>query len=562
MGIPRAPLFTASLLLATGVAVAPVLAATHSAAPDATALPNPAAIPDDTVLEAAGARIGLITINSAEIFDLSDPRENRWLYRAANRWHINTRAGVVRAQLLFRSGEPYLHRLLEESERKLRQLNFLREPRIRPLAYHDGVVDILVETHDVWTLQLGPSFGRSGGKNDSSLEFQDHNLLGFGKTLIAGFSRGVDRDSTYFEWRDPAVFGGRWIDSLRWAKNSDGRDWRVQFVRPFYALDVHYSAGLTLADGTGEDTRYMLGSEYDRYRHAARRFDLYAGWSPGLRAGHVLRLSAGWRVERDNFSTLYSGAAPLPVTLGPLPAARDLAYPYMRADWLTDQFHTTRNQDLIERTEDLRFGLAASLQLGLASPAFGADRRAWVYAARADYGWPLTARQQLYAGAGVSGRSEQGSAVDRRTSADLAWYWRTSRRTLTHVRIGGDAGHALDLDHYYELGGDSGLRGYPLRYQMGDARAQLKIEERVFTDWSWWRLFNVGGAAFFDAGRTYGSNPIGVPQLGWLRDVGFGLRLGNDRSALGNVIHVDIATPLNGENLSRLQFLVSTEATL
>ena len=198
MGNPRAPLFTVSLLLAAA-AVAPAFAAAT----------DHGTLPDDTALEAAGARIGLITIHSAEIFDLSDPRENRALYRVANRWHINTRAGVIRAQLLFRSGEPYQHRLLEESERKLRQLNFLREPRIRPIAYHDGVVDVLVETHDVWTLQLGPSFGRSGGKNDTSLEFQDHNLLGFGKTLIAGSSQGVDRNSAYLGWRDPAVFGSR-----------------------------------------------------------------------------------------------------------------------------------------------------------------------------------------------------------------------------------------------------------------------------------------------------------------------------------------------------------------
>jgi hypothetical protein len=545
MTIPRALVYAVSLLLAAGAAAA-----------------DQAALPDGAALEAAGARIGLITISSAEIFDLSDPRENRSLYRVANRWHINTRPGVIRAQLLFRSGEPYRHRLLAETERKLRQLNFLREPRIRPVAYHDGVVDILVETHDVWTLQLGPSFGRSGGKNDTSLEFQDHNLLGFGKTLIAGSSQGVDRNSTYFEWRDPAVFGGRWIDSLRWANNSDGRDWRVQLVRPFYALDVRFAAGLTLADGQGEDKRYLLGSEYDRYQHAARLFDAYAGWSPGLRNGRVLRLSAGWRVERDSFAALYAGAPPLPLTLAPLPADRDLVYPYVRAEWLSDQFHTTRNQDLIARTEDLTFGLAATLQIGLASPSFGADRRAWVFAARADYGWQLSSRQQLYAGAGLSGRSEARGTVDRRANADLAWYWRTSRRTLTHVRISGDAGHALDLDHYYQFGGDNGLRGYPLRYQLGDARAQLKIEERVYTDRSLWRLFNIGGAAFFDAGRTYGSNPIGVPQLGWLRDVGIGLRLGNDRSSLGNVIHIDLATPLDGEHLSRLQFLVSTEATL
>ena len=550
MNAMRIPLWTLSLLAMSAVAMGADVTGTG------------ATLPDDAALEAAGARVGTITIRSEEIFDLTDPRENKRLYRVANRWHVNTRAGVIRSKLLFASGEPYRHRLLEETERNLRRLNFLREPHIRPVAWHDGLVDILVETHDVWTLQLGPSYGRSGGKNDTSLEFQDHNLLGFGKTLIAGASQGVDRNSTYFEWRDPAAFGGRWTDSFRLANNSDGRDWRVQFNRPFYALDVHHGGGLALEDATGEDTRYRLGSEYDRYQHAARLFDAYAGWSHGLRAGHVLRLTTGWRSERDVFAPLYTGVPPVPVTLAPIPADRDLVYPYLRVDWLTDQFTTTHNQDLIARTEDLAFGLAASLQLGLSTPAFGADRRAWIYALSASYGAKLSDRQQLYAAAAVSGRAEQPGAADVRSSADLAWYWRTSRHTLTHVRISADAGHALDLDHYYSLGGDNGLRGYPLRYQLGESRAQLKIEERVYTDWSLWRLFNIGGAAFFDAGRTYGSNPIGVPQLGWLRDLGIGLRLGNDRSSLGNVIHIDIATPLDGENLSRLQFLVSTEATL
>ena len=141
------------------------------------------------------------------------------------------------------------------------------------------------------------------------------------------------------------------------------------------------------------------------------------------------------------------------------------------------------------------------------------------------------------------------------------WYWRSSRRTVTHIRVAGNAGQELDLDHYFLLGGDNGLRGYPLRYQEGSCRLQLKIEERYFTDWSIWRLFDVGGALFFDAGRTSGGNPVGTPQLGWLRDVGIGVRLGNNRSSLGNVIHIDLATPLDGEHLSRLQLLVSTEAT-
>jgi outer membrane translocation and assembly module TamA len=104
------------------------------------------------------------------------------------------------------------------------------------------------------------------------------------------------------------------------------------------------------------------------------------------------------------------------------------------------------------------------------------------------------------------------------------------------------------------------LRGYPLRYQGGDARALFTVEQRYFTDWYPFRLFRVGGAVFFDAGRTWGPAPLAAPNLGLLKDAGFGLRFGNARSGLGNVIHVDVAFPFDGDNsIKRVQFLVQTK---
>jgi hypothetical protein len=42
--------------------------------------------------------------------------------------------------------------------------------------------------------------------------------------------------------------------------------------------------------------------------------------------------------------------------------------------------------------------------------------------------------------------------------------------------------------------------------------------------------------------------------------VGFGLRLGNGRSALGSVLHVDFAFPLDGDSsIHRMQVLVETK---
>ena len=125
-----------------------------------------------------------------------------------------------------------------------------------------------------------------------------------------------------------------------------------------------------------------------------------------------------------------------------------------------------------------------------------------------------------------------------------------------------DASSKLDPDQQLLLGGDNGLRGYPLRFQGGTGRWLFTAEQRGFSNWYPFRLFNVGGAIFFDAGQTWGQNPLGPPSLGLLKDIGVGLRLGNSRSALGNIVHIDLAFPLDGgAGINKLQFLIETKRT-
>jgi hypothetical protein len=65
---------------------------------------------------------------------------------------------------------------------------------------------------------------------------------------------------------------------------------------------------------------------------------------------------------------------------------------------------------------------------------------------------------------------------------------------------------------------------------------------------------------FADAGRTWGRSSVPAPSFGWLADVGVGLRLGMSRSGLGNVLHIDLAFPLNGEeSIDSMQFQVETK---
>jgi hypothetical protein len=66
---------------------------------------------------------------------------------------------------------------------------------------------------------------------------------------------------------------------------------------------------------------------------------------------------------------------------------------------------------------------------------------------------------------------------------------------------------------------------------------------------------------FFDMGGAWGEAELAPSEhLGLLKDIGFGLRLGSTRSALGNVLHIDVAFPLDGQrSIDRVQFLVQTK---
>ncbi len=180
-------------------------------------------------------------------------------------------------------------------------------------------------------------------------------------------------------------------------------------------------------------------------------------------------------------------------------------------------------------------------------------------AASAVHGWQPSDEQQLFLSSVFSSRVEQDHARNLIFDNSAKYYLRWREDWLLYVALSATATDALDPDAQLLLGGDNGLRGYPLRYEAGASRAVLTVEQRVFTDWYPFRLVRVGAAVFGDMGRTWGSAVVGNSDPGMLRDVGLGLRLGNTRTGLGNVLHVDFAFPLNAiPGIQRFQFLVQT----
>jgi hypothetical protein len=516
---------------------------------------RPAGLPSDAELEAAGAVIGKIDIDIRNIFDQSDARESNGLFLLANRLHIRTKRSTVKAQLLFASGDKYRGRVLAETERTLRLLTYIYDARVVPVRYADGKVDVKVITKDVWTLSPGVSFGRTGGTDTTKLNLQDTNFLGWGKTLQITRGSDVDRTSDTIQWTDPNVFGSRWTSALAYSDSSDGSERSLQVIRPFYSLDAPWSTKITALSFDRTVSRYNLGEIVDQFNDNETSYELSGGLSNGYVDGWTKRLTFGMRYDRNIF--LPTPATSLPAQQ--LPPDRTLSYPFVGFDILQDKYKKVGDENQIGRTEDLYFGTEITGEVGLSNGVFGADRNAIMLAAKALRGFELTELQQLFLTSDFSSRIEDGRTRNLIADAAAKYYWRWREDWLLYAGLSGTVTDALDPDMQLLLGGDNGLRGYPLRYESGTSRALLTVEQRFYTDWYPFRLVRVGGAIFADVGRTWGNGVIGNSDPGLLRDVGFGLRLGNTRSGLGNVLHIDFAFPLNNiAGIQRFQFLVQT----
>ena len=515
----------------------------------------PEQVPKDDDLEAAGAVIGDIVLEKRNIFDLSDPKENKWLYRWANRLHIVTRDQVIRNQVLFENGDPYSGRLLEETERIVRSNRFIYDAKVEPLRYENGVVDVKVTTQDVWSLTPDVSFSRSGGENRTALGIEETNLLGRGQLLRLKWIDNVDRTSTQFDFEDRNL-GSSWVSAfLRVADSSDGETQFLSIVRPFHELDARWSGGGWVSLDDRRTALYRLGDEAAEYRRERDYVTGFVGWSAGLRDGWVRRWTAGYVFDDNRFSEATDPTLPAVI-----PEDRELIYPYLGIEILQDAFSTTSNTNQIGRTEDFYMGTRFSASVGWADESIGADRDALIVAATLNLGFGSLDKTALLLTGVTSGRREGGDSKNATTSIRAGFYHRQSEKRLFFMELSGTAGHDLDLDNPVQLGGKSGLRGYPLRYQTGDSKALFSIEQRYFTDWYPWRLFRVGGAIFADVGRTWGDNPIGERNYGWLKDVGFGFRFAPTRFSTSKVAHLDFAFPLDGDpSIDSVQILLEAK---
>ncbi len=474
------------------------------------------------------------------IFDSENPSEDNWLFRWANNFHVLTREETIGQQLLFSEGERAPVRLLDESARLLRNQAYFHDVDIRPVGRCGDRVDVEVITKDNWSLTPTLAFDSVGGESTYSIGMRDSNLLGRGKLLSLERGKELDRQSTELLYQDPNVLGTRLRNRVSLVDSSDGDTRAFDLDLPFYSLDSRFAWAVRLLDDVRQDTQYARGVEVSEVEHDIEDYTVELGFSGGLQNGITRRFRIGFRHQQDRFAL--SDDLPPPAVF---PTDRQMDYLFVGYEAIEDRYATAFNLDQIYRTEDLHLGYSFSISAGYANKAFGSDQHRFILRGNFRDSIRFTADNYWQHELEWEGLFNQDSksTEDIYVRYENRYFHRQTESYSFFARAEAVYGHNLNTHRQVVLGGATGARGFENRFQTGDKRFLLSLEERWYSDIHLLNLLRLGAAVFVDAGRVWSSDAA-IQDDTWLADVGFGLRLASSKAASNRIAHLDFAFPL------------------
>jgi outer membrane protein assembly factor BamA len=491
-------------------------------------------------------RIGSVIIVTEDVFTEREAAGGG-AYAWTNALHVTTRPGVIRSFLLFHEGDAFDPEKLDETERNLRKLPFLKSATVMAGEPHDGTVDVTIVTQDSWSTEPGASVESAGGSSDWGVELKESNVLGTGRALSILYDADPDRTRRGFQLHDPAFIRPYWDADFLYTNNSDGVESRLAIRRPFFSIATQWGVEILIDDVEESQKLYEASRMAQEFARDHSRVTAGFGFAVRRTGTTAHRLSFGADWIHDEFRALQAGG-------GLLPEAREFHYAYAGYQFIQNRWIERRwvNRDL--HVEDFNLGTELNARFGVSPAAFGNEDGSTL--ASVSLGRGLALSGDAFALGRVSAESRFGYANRNAVAHAEGWVVRPlaaryPQTSIAHARI--DWGSELDRDRQFFADGETGLRGYRLHAFEGDRVAMLNLEHRVFLGRELWHVLSPGAAAFVDAGLA------GSALGGWghvKTDVGVGLRLGLTR-APRNLFRLDVAYALDPDPRGERGFVVS-----
>lgn len=453
-------------------------------------------------------------------------QEGNWLARTGNKLHALTREGIIRRDLLFKTGERFDPELAVRSQQLLLSRPYISDTDISVAVdpLDTTRVDIIVHTRDSWSIGIDAALY---SEKRTMLGLSDVNILGTGTRLKVetNFSR---KDFTYggnvVGYEMPNVLGSFFTFEVEGGRN---------FYEDILQLGLHkeflkptdYEAGLTYTDMR---SKYYFVERDTSELVKVRNLDLWAGWSKQLRTlNSSLFLTSHYNYGR--FSERPEVATDLH------PALHNHHTLLTGVGLYRERLFTTNMVYGFGTKEYVATGYKAEIVSGYTWGEF--DNSVYLGTSLRAGGF----RPFGY----LMGGFTLGSHIDHKTGAwnrstidvDVLWFSNllTFRRNRIRQFLGLNYTQGWNRKRGYEesigFTDANGLQALD-QYAIGTNRMILNTETVMFTPIQPWG-FRFAFFGFLDAGTLgYSSNPF--KNTGFA-SVGLGLRIKNERLIFGTL---------------------------
>ncbi len=527
----------------------------------------------------AGKPIAAIRVVNQDVFG---PGEGflRWF----NIFHWTTRETAVRRELSLGVGEPWDQLRLDESARRLRDPVSTSLVAFVPLQAPGGQVELLIVTRDVWSLRANSSWEIQEQQiTKLQLALSENNLFGMRKLLSLSFR--MDQGSYFVGpvYIDKNVAGTHLDLRMRGGplfnrKTSDleGSESVFDLALPLWSLDTRWGGGVAWSHriatersfvgsslkgyvcGTGEcreatvddDPSTVVPHEYRQKRMSLAASVVRAfgddAWQQRVRGIYELAVQRPALVDDFPDDPVVRNA----FRDGLMPPSERTSTVYVGGEVFEPRYRNLQNVGTFELAEDARVGLSAELRVGAALRLIGSESNFLRVTASTGYADALGPDGLWAVSVAGTTRIEGGrttNTVVEGTARVVAPTMLGFGRFVSQLRVS-SLTHDTQND-IYTLGGDTGLRGFPIGYFTSSTQRDRPSDRRVLWNTEFRTrpvpvlFLRVGAVAFYDIGGV--AEDFRQMQLQLHHDVGIGLRTLLPQLQ-PDVFRMDLAVALDG----------------
>lgn len=527
----------------------------------------------------------------------------RWAFGFLNKIHIESREGTIRQRLLFSEGSEVGKGALLESEKSLRDEQFLADAVIEVGPDRNGWRTAKVTTYDQWTtspvvsaaLVKGDLFtdlflGRWGDLSRQEWLYGfglwESNVLGTGTRFGGSYRHDLERNTLETMLNNQSFSRYQLQGTLYAADLSDGHSYLAKLAMPLRSRDARWGFDFSVSSlewaervyfdanrfaelpadlRAGKIGKSHIHREYEGVTHDSLYFSVTRSYGRDLKLNVSPTLFVQRRVQHggsgDGADTALTAAAPLPASADRPELGTD-ALAGVAVSVGQYAYRTARNFRNLKWNETVETGWRLTTRVLLNQEWLGADNSDLRLGHEAAYGesW----RDRWYASCSLSTAyfldPRRGRFEDGQVDASFETQWKPVALTATVLTGGWSDFFATPRSRQITLGAFDGLAGYPSFYYSGQARLLLIGEQRLFPEFEVLTMVPAF-TLFLAAGNTFPTyREFDPADLHY--STGLGIKIGRSKSPTKSVQHISVSWPIGEKGLPGLAVSISAKRSL